>query len=135
MSKTKHNSRSNIMTLENLKQKEEDDDDDIFKMALCKIENLENQIIELKEKEDRDEDYIKVLEEEYLNLQNNFRILQNDIKCIQDFKILKLQKNVEIKQNLVNRQSKIEQLKKKPIEEIRELSNSRIEILKNRYNK
>ena len=135
MSKTKHNSRSNIMTLEKLKQKEEDDDDDIFKMALCKIENLENQIIELKEKEDRDEDYIKVLEEEYLNLQNNFRILQNDIKCIQDFKILKLQKNVEIKQNLVNRQSKIEHLKKRPIEEIRELSNSRIEILKNRYNK
>jgi len=136
MSYTK--TKSNIRTIEDIRKEAEESDDDeqntekYLLECITEIEALNKTLIDEKKRNETNEDYIKMLEDEFKILGNRLKALNTDLKQLEEHKKISKMTDKKIKDKIKEKLGTIKETpyNKLSIEELRKLSIERINKLK-----
>ena len=134
MSKTITKSR-NIASFQDIKE-ESTEDDEYIKMMLAEIDELNNKLNEERINNDKNVDYINVLEEELNEIYEKYKRLKDDIKYLEDYKEISKMTSDKIKKTIKEKisTSKKDKYEAMNINDLRKISKERLNILKSKYN-
>ena len=136
MSKTITKSR-NIASFQDIKEdKSETEDDEYIKLMMVEIDELNNRLNEERINNDKNVDYIQVLEQELSDTYEKYKKLKDDIKYLEDFKEISKMTSDKIKKTIKEKISKSKQdtYEILNINDLRKISKEKLNTLKAKYN-
>jgi len=129
--------KTNIRTFEDMKKDEIESDEEestekYLLECITEIETLNKYLIEEKQKNEKNDDYIKIIEDEYKILGEKYKNINNDLKQLQEHKEISKMTDKNIKEKI---KAKLGTIKETPynklsVEELRKISNERLKQLK-----
>lgn len=130
--------KSNIRTLEDIRKDEIDSDEEeqttekYLLECITEIEALNKTLIDEKQKNETNEDYIKTLEDEYKRLGEKYKAISGDLKQLQEHKEIHKMTDKKIKEKIKEKLGSIKETpyNKLSIDELRKISKERMNQLK-----
>jgi hypothetical protein len=129
--------KTNIRTFEDMKKDEIESDEEestekYLLECITEIETLNKYLIEEKQKNEKNDDYIKIIEDEYKILGEKYKNINNDLKQLQEHKEISKMTDKNIKEKI---KAKLGTIKETPynklsVDELRKISNERLKQLK-----
>lgn len=130
--------KSNIRTLEDIRKDEIDSEEEeqttekYLLECITEIEALNKTLIDEKQKNETNEDYIKTLEDEYKRLGEKYKTISGDLKQLQEHKEINKMTDKKIKEKIKEKLGNIKETpyNKLSLEELRKISKERMNQLK-----
>jgi len=130
--------KSNIRTLEDIRKDEIDSDEEeqttekYLLECITEIETLNKTLIDEKQKNETNEDYIKTLEDEYKRLGEKYKTISSDLKQLQEHKEIHKLTDKKIKERIKEKLGTIKETpyNKLSLDELRKISKERMNQLK-----
>jgi len=131
-------SKTKVITLQDIKTEKniEDDTEKLLLECLTEIENLNKSLYEEKIKNNKNENYIELLEKEIKDLYIKYKNTKEALDKLDEFKKINRMNNEKIKSSLKEKLNSIKSSKYEnlSIEELNEISANRLKKLKEIHN-